>query len=387
VSLTSLLIGTSGWSYDEWIGPFYDKKQGMFTNYAKVFRTTEINSTFYSYPTERLVEGWTRTAPPGFVFAAKLPQLITHDKWLKLSEGVEDDMWRFIQVMQPLAEKLGPILIQLRPMFTYKESVADLEKFLEILPKNHEWAIEFRHDSWLRKETFQILEKHNIAYTIVDEPLLPPETHITADFAYIRWHGHGKRIWYDYDYTKPQLEEWKPKVDEVKSRVKRTYGYFNNHFNASAVKNAVELLQSIGAVSPEQEAALAKIKEHRSGSFRPGNVQPLESYKEQEEGLSVADLLTHFTDTGRLARAEQMPEEVRLTLNTKELIKAKIKDYTIEIDLSGKVIRHDCDDWKKTTDRKRMCKHVDKFFLTLPQGQSRRILERIWEEKDDWTFE
>jgi uncharacterized protein YecE (DUF72 family) len=383
----SLLIGTSGWSYDEWIGPFYDKKQGMFTNYARVFRTTEINSTFYSYPTERLVEGWTRTAPPGFVFAAKLPQLITHDKWLRLSEGVEDDMWRFIQLMQPLAEKLGPILIQLRPMFTYKESVADLEKFLEILPKNHEWAIEFRHDSWLRKETYQILEKHNIAYTIVDEPLLPPETHVTADFAYVRWHGHGKRIWYDYDYTKPQLEEWKPKVDEVKSRVKRTYGYFNNHFNASAVKNAVELLQIVDVASPEQEAVLAKIKEHRSVAFRPGNVQPLESYKEQEDGLSVADLLTHFSDTGRLARAEQMPEEVRLTLSTKELIKAKIKDYFIEIDLSGKVIRHDCDDWKKTADRKRMCKHVDKFFLTLPQGQARRILERIWEEKEDWTFE
>jgi uncharacterized protein YecE (DUF72 family) len=118
----SLLIGTSGWSYDEWIGPFYEKKQGMFTNYSKVFHTTEINSTFYSYPTERLVEGWRRTAPPGFVFAAKLPQVITHDKWLRMGEGIEDDMWRFIHLMDPLAEKLGPILIQLRPTFSYKES-------------------------------------------------------------------------------------------------------------------------------------------------------------------------------------------------------------------------------------------------------------------------
>jgi uncharacterized protein YecE (DUF72 family) len=387
VSTVSILIGTSGWSYDEWIGPFYDKKQGMFTNYTKVFRTSEINSTFYSYPTERLVEGWTRNAPPGFVFATKLPQLITHDKWLKLSEGVEDDMWRFIHLMQPLAEKLGPILIQTRPMFTYKESAGDLEKFLEILPKNHEWAIEFRHDSWLRKETYGILEKNNVAYTIVDEPLLPPETHVTADFAYIRWHGQGKRLWYDYEYTKPQLEEWKPKVEEVAKKAKRTYGYFNNHFNASAVKNAIEFLQSMGTASPEQESALAKIKEHRSGAFRPGGIQPLESYKEQEEGLSVADLLTHFTDNGRLSRAEQMPEEVKITFSTKDLIKAKIKDYTIEVDLSGKVLRHDCDDWKKTTDRKRMCKHVDKFFLSLPPGQARKILEKIWEQKDDWTFE
>ena len=82
-----------------------------------------------------------------------------------------------------------------------------------------------------------------------------------------------------------------------------------------------------------------------------------------------------------------MPEEVKVTLNTKDLIKAKIKDYAIEIDLAGKVLRHDCDDWKKTTDRKRMCKHVDKFFLSLPPGQARKILEKIWTEKDDWTFE
>jgi len=387
VTATSLIVGTSGWSYDEWVGPFYEKKQGMFTAYSKVFKTSEINSTFYSYPTERLVEGWRKTAPPGFVFAAKLPQLITHEKWLKSGMGIEDDLWRFLTLMQPLAEKLGPILVQLRPMFSYKESVGDLEKFLEILPSNHEWAIEFRHDSWLRKETYTMLEKHNAAYTIVDEPLLPPETHVTADFAYVRWHGQGKRLWYDYEYTKPQLEEWKPKVEEVAKKSKRTYGYFNNHFNANAVKNAVELLQMMGSSTTEQEAALTKIKEFRKEELRPKAAEPLESFREQEEGLSVADLLTHFTDPGRLARAEQMPEEVKVTLNTKDVVKAKIKNYTIEVDLATKTLRHDCDDWKKTTDRKRMCKHVDKLFLTLPPGQARRILEKIWEEKDGWTFE
>jgi uncharacterized protein YecE (DUF72 family) len=89
VTALSLLIGTSGWSYDEWVGPFYDRKQGMFNAYSKIFRTTEINSTFYSYPTEKLVLGWIRTAPSGFIFSAKLPQLITHDKWLKIEDGVE----------------------------------------------------------------------------------------------------------------------------------------------------------------------------------------------------------------------------------------------------------------------------------------------------------
>ena len=76
----SLMIGTSGWYYDEWVGPFYDRKKGMFTRYAKVFGTAEVNSTFYRYPSSRTVQGWYRNAPPGFIFSLKLPQLITHEK-------------------------------------------------------------------------------------------------------------------------------------------------------------------------------------------------------------------------------------------------------------------------------------------------------------------
>jgi uncharacterized protein YecE (DUF72 family) len=383
----SLLIGTSGWSYDEWVGPFYARKEGMFTQYTKVFRTTEINSTFYSYPSERMVEGWARYAPPGFVFSAKLPQLITHDKWLRLEEGVEDDMWRFIHLMQPLAEKLGPILIQLRPKFSYEGNAGDLESFLEVLPENHEWAVEFRHGSWMREETYRMLGKHNVAYTIVDEPLLPPETHVTADFAYVRWHGHGKRIWYDYEYSGDQLDDWTPKVKEIEKRAKRTYGYFNNHFNANAVKNAVELLSRLDMATPEQAEALMRIEAHRGEALRPSGPQPLEAFAREEEGLGVVDLLMRFTDAGRLGRAEKMGEELRITHSSADLVRAEVKDYYIEVDIGGKMLRHNCDDWRKGMGSKRMCKHVDRLFLSLPPGQSRKILERIWGERDDWSFE
>lgn len=384
----SLIIGTSGWSYDEWVGPFYEKKKGMFTQFTKVFNTAEVNSTFYRYPSERMVRGWYRTAPPGFIFAVKLPQVITHEKWLRLEEGVEDDTERFLDLMQPLAEKLGPILIQLRPKFNYDDYVGALERYLETLPGNYEWAVEFRHRSWMRDETWEILRRHGVAYTIVDEPLLPPEVQVTADFAYIRWHGHGARPWYNYDYNVGELKEWVPRVEKTRSRAKRVYGYFNNHFNANAVKNAVEMLELLGSATQEQSAALRRIVEHKAEPTLPRGVRPLEAFAEEEEGLSVADLLMRFTTQSRLRRAEDIvDEELSIMRSSGDRIEAAIRDYSIEIDLNGRVLRHDCSDWRKGLDAKRMCKHVAKLFLSLPERRAKEILSRIWEERDGWRFE
>jgi len=384
----SLLIGTSGWSYDDWVGAFYEKKRGMFTHYTRVFNTTEINSTFYRYPTEGLVRGWYRNSPPGFVLAAKLPKVITHEKWLDLGRGVEDDTWRFLDLMRPLAERLGPILIQLRPKFNYEEHVGNLESYLEALPANYEWAVEFRHPSWLRAETYEILGKHNVAYTIVDEPLLPPEVQVTADFAYIRWHGHGSRLWYDYEYSGDELERWVPKVEEVTRRVKRAYGYFNNHFSANAIKNAVEMLEMLDQVTPVQLEAREKIVTYREQAGRPAGVQPLEAFAEDVEGLSVADLLMRFTTASRLSRAEKMSDdEVSMVHSSDEFLDAEVRSYYIKVDLKRRVLKHNCDDWRKGMTSKRMCKHLGKLFLSLPPGQARDILSRIWDERDIWVFE
>jgi uncharacterized protein YecE (DUF72 family) len=123
----------------------------MLTAYTKIFDTTEVNSSFYRYPTPRMVEGWYRNSPPGFIYALKLPGVITHDKWLNLEKGVEDDTARFIDLIRPLAEKLGPILIQLRPKFNYDDHAEALELYLDSVPKNYEWAVEFRHLSWMMR--------------------------------------------------------------------------------------------------------------------------------------------------------------------------------------------------------------------------------------------
>jgi uncharacterized protein YecE (DUF72 family) len=384
----SLILGTSGWSYKEWVGPFYEKKTGMFSHYAKVFKTSEINSTFYRYPSEGMIQGLRRNAPPGFLFAAKLPKLITHDKWLRLGEGVEEDTWRFLELMRPLAEKLGPLLIQLRPKFNYEEHAGVLEDYLAAIPVNYEWAVEFRNESWLRDETYDILRRHNVAYTIVDEPLLPPDTEVTADFAYIRWHGHGERLWYDYEYTEDQLEAWLPKVEDVKGRTRRTYGYFNNHFKANAVKNAIEMLSLLDEATPEQNIVLDKIRDYSETASRPLGVQPLTAYPADEAGLSVADPLIHFMDARRLGRAEKISDsDLSVTESGDESIKARLRDYYIEVDMENQVIKHDCDDWRKGMHRKRMCKHLGKLFLSLPPGQAKRVLERIWKDVDGWVFE
>ncbi|MCW4050645.1 MAG: DUF72 domain-containing protein [Candidatus Bathyarchaeota archaeon] len=383
----SLIIGTSGWSYKEWVGPFYEKKTGMYTQYAKVFHTAEINSTFYRYPSEGLIAGLRRNAPPGFTFAAKLPKLITHDKWLRLRDGVEDDTDRFLELMRPLAEKLGPLLIQLRPKFNYDDHVGNLETYLESLPRNYEWAVEFRHKSWLRPETYDLLRKHNVAYTIVDEPLLPVEMEVTADFAYVRWHGHGEKLWYDYEYSEDQLEEWVPKVHEIKGKARRTYGYFNNHFRANAVKNAVEMLNILGEATPEQNMALEKITGYRETAARPVGVQPLTAYASDDEDLSVSDHIMLFTDARRLGRAEKITDEVHVTRSSNDFIEASLRNYYIEVDLDNKVIKHNCDDWRKGRHKKRMCKHLAKLFLTLPPGQSKRVLQLIWNDIDGWVFE
>jgi uncharacterized protein YecE (DUF72 family) len=380
----NLLIGTSGWSYKEWIGPFYKKKTGMFSYYSNFFHTTEINSTFYQYPSEGMILGLLRNSHPGFVFAAKLPKLITHDKWLKVDKGVENDTIRFLDLMRPLAERLGPILIQLRPKFNFDDHIGDLENYLELIPKNIEWAVEFRHNSWMRKDTFDVLRKHNVAYTIVDEPLLPPDLHTTADFSYIRWHGHGSRLWYDYEYSSEQLKHWVPKVKEITRNVRRTYGYFNNHFNANAVKNAVEMLEFLGQASPEQNDIHEHIIKYRQKSSL-SSIQTLDMFTNNNS--SIADHLLHFTDPNRISRGEKIRDsELEISLNSESLLKADIRNYHIYLDLNHQVIKHDCDDWRKGKSSKRFCKHLAKFFMVIPPEQSIRILSRIWDEIDAWSF-
>lgn len=242
-----ILLGTAGWKYDDWVGSFYPSKKHQFTYFSKIFNTVEINSTFYNFPSRKVVASWAR-APDNFLFTAKVPKDITHKLRLKIADGADQRMQEFLQLMAPMRNRnrLGPLLIQLPPSFDYGE-VDNLEEFLQTLPDDWEFAVEFRHLSWMQDDTFSILRQYQVAYCIVDEPLLPPRVEVTAPFAYIRWHGHGKKLWYYYLYNKEELESWVPRIQEtVKNTQKNVYGYFNNHWHGFAARNCVEMMELLG---------------------------------------------------------------------------------------------------------------------------------------------
>lgn len=264
-TLNNTLLGTSGWSYREWIGPFYRKgEKSMLRAYGRVFETSEINTTFYRYPPKKMVMGWTKYSPSDFVFSAKLPKTITHEKKLDLETGVKEDLEKFCETMRILLlnGKLGCLLIQLPPK--YKFDIGHLESFLEILPLDFKFAVEFRNLSWMRGETWSLLRKHGVAYTIVDEPLLPPEIHNTSSIAYFRWHGKGRDPWFNYRYSEEELTLWIPNLKATAKKVKKVYGYSNNHFHGYAPENCLQVLRMLGLLKKaSQQEALDRGEIHR----------------------------------------------------------------------------------------------------------------------------
>ena len=269
----NIFLGTCGWSYKEWEGNFYQKKssESKLRAYSKVFKTAEIDSTFYRNPSKSAVMGWLKYSPSDFVFTAKLPKTITHENMLGLKKEVKADLEVFLDLMRPLqlGGKLACLLIQLPPKYVYNPQ--NLEAFFQMLDPMFRYAVEFRNLTWLMPatKTFELLKQYEVAFTIVDEPLLPPEVHLTTDFAYFRWHGRGEEIWFDYLYKEEELTPWVPKVHDAAKKVKQVYGYFNNHYHGHAPENCLQLLEKLGLLSANQRKVKdkTKIKQAQLGAF------------------------------------------------------------------------------------------------------------------------
>lgn len=255
-------FGCAGWSYKEWVGPLYDPGKSMLQQYSSIFDTVELNSSFYEEPDEGTVMGLTKYTKRGFMFSAKMNRKFTHDLRLKLNEKSRTALESFVQLFDPLLtqDRLGCMLVQLPPSLRRNDAL--LEGFLAALPHRYDYVVEFRNKSWMNDATWRILSKYEAAYCIVDEPLLPPEIHLTSSIGYIRWHGHGEHPWYDYRYSQQQLQEWVPKIREVQQNTKKTFAIFNNHFHGYAPENCIQTMAMLGLETPTQIKTLKRLQTH-----------------------------------------------------------------------------------------------------------------------------
>lgn len=235
--VTRWLVGTSGFVFGDWRDKFYPAKlprARWLEFYAAHYATVELNNSFYRLPSEANFTKWRDSSPVGFVFALKVSRLITHIRRLKNSE---DAVETFISRAIILGEKLGPLLYQLPPNMHRNDDV--LASFLSGLPGEIKHVIEFRHQSWLEKDVFDILRSHNIGLCVFDMPSLTCPLVATADFAYVRFHGRDQL--YASNYSDEQLAEWAGRLRDLATNLKEVYVYFNNDIEAFAVNNAITL--------------------------------------------------------------------------------------------------------------------------------------------------
>lgn len=230
-------IGTSGWHYDHWSGPFYPAdlpQEDYLDYYARSFQTVEINNTFYGLPETETLRTWLEQTPDEFIFSAKASRYITHMKKLK---DPQESLSNFLDRIRVMKAKLGPILFQLPPNWHF--NLRRLVGFIELLPAENRYTFEFRDPSWFDQRAYEAMAKYNVAFCIYElNGLLSPKE-ITADFVYVRMHGPEGR--YEGKYSTQSLAGWAGAFSSWMNQGKEIYCYFDNDMQGFAVQNALEL--------------------------------------------------------------------------------------------------------------------------------------------------
>jgi uncharacterized protein YecE (DUF72 family) len=276
-----VLIGTSGWGYDEWLGPFYPKglkKEDYLSYYSEIFYTNEINTTFYNVPKPWIVKSWVDKTPSNFLFTVKVHQSITHEHKLDVNL-CSAELDYYLAAMKPLidSKKLLGFLVQLPPSFTKKDHFGALKDFVRSWPGDlkrdgYHLIIEFRHLSWMDGEVFEYLKKSELTYCAVIEPLLPPRMDVTDPrFAYIRFHGYGKNPWFNYCFKEEEIRKWAVSIRDVINQADTVGIYFNNHFSGYATKNSLMMMREL-ALAPRNDPKRVSILDikKKSGTVSSG---------------------------------------------------------------------------------------------------------------------
>ena len=268
-----IYVGTSGYSYDDWVGVYYpenlDKKE-FLSYYARDFPCTELNFTYYRMPNVWMMARIADKVPAGFLFTVKLNQQLTHQR-----EDIEHLFEEFTASLRPLQEqgKLGCLLAQFPYSF---HNTPENQTYLRMLPERLHGlptAVEFRNREWIQDEVFELLRECNLAYCAVDQPrfknLVPPIAVVTSRrLGYVRFHGRNYQAWwhheeaherYDYLYTEEELQELVPKIIDMDTATEKVFAFANNHYKGQAVdtaKKLQKLLETAGAQlvhSPESQ--------------------------------------------------------------------------------------------------------------------------------------
>jgi uncharacterized protein YecE (DUF72 family) len=231
-------IGTSGWSYRHWRGPFYpsamSKGVEQLRFYAERFDTVEVNGTFYRLIEAATFRRWCEQTPAGFVFACKGSRFLTHMKRLK--DTVQGPA-RFFERVEALDDKLGPVVFQLPGRF--RPDRERLAAFLDALPKEHRYAFEFRDPAWFRPEIFETLARRDVALCLYQFAGKEAPLEVTASFVYIRLHGPEGP--YQGCYADPALQTWARRIAGWAKAGRDVYCYFDNDDRGFAPKNALRL--------------------------------------------------------------------------------------------------------------------------------------------------
>lgn len=242
-------IGAMGWSYAGWVGSFLPpgtKSPAYLAEYARRFDTIELDTTFYAIPRAATVRGWHNATPPEFRFTAKLPRAITHDRGLRESDGL---LAEFLTALEPLGEKLGPVLTQLPPSFqATPDNVAAVTDFLRLLPGDIPFAVEFRHRSWQSNAARALLRERGVAWTITELPYLPRLVETTSDITYVRLQGDRSIQTVDRvltDRTR-DLQVWAAVLQGLASRLRQAWVFINNQYSGHAPENIRQLRMLLG---------------------------------------------------------------------------------------------------------------------------------------------
>jgi uncharacterized protein YecE (DUF72 family) len=264
----NVYVGTSGWTYPDWLGSFYpadSKPQDMIQYYARYFRAVEIDSTYYTIPARSVVAGWKENTPPGFVFAAQVPGVITHQKVMK---DCQHELTTFLNSVEFLGDRLGPLLLQF-PYFNRNTfaSRAQFDKlllpFLKTLPREFKFAVEIRNKNWISWDFLEILRDHSVAFVVIAQAWMPSIDVLAraldllcGDFFYARFIGDRKEVkaqrWDNLSEDKTsELIVWIEELKKIADRASRTYAFFNNHY-AGFAPGSVKLFHELWHKEPKR---------------------------------------------------------------------------------------------------------------------------------------